>query len=411
MKICFWIGNAYYRKGGTSKIVSTIANELAKQHEVSLLITNIPNKKASFIYNESITIIKFNAAKVVYEQEKNSPSSLINSSIRVYNNKTGFFNTPQRCEIMKNAYYPSDHLNTFIDFFSNKSYDAIIATGQEILWLAILSEKLNPTVKTIGWQHNSYSAYTNRKGFMFWNKEELLKKYIPNLHNLVVLNAYDEEAYITNLGIKPLCINNALTLKSDIKADASKKQFFMAGRFTKQKGIFLLIEAFRLFCQHNQEWTLVIAGTGKLRKKIIEKIWEYKIQDRVHLVGFTKNMQKYYLDSSIYLMTSRYEGWGLVVTEAFEMGLPVIAFDITPMDLIIDTGENGVIVPKYNVKKYAAAMLKLANDDSMRKRMSESAITKAKHYELDKIVDEWNALLRARTNSKIAKKKKKKNEK
>ena len=394
MKICFWIGNAYYRQGGTNKIVSTIANELAKKYEVSLLITNIPNKESSFIYDESVTIIKFDAAKGVYEQKKNSLSSLINSSIRVYNNKTGFFNTTQRCEIMKNAYYPSDYINTFIDFFSDKSYDAIIATGQEILWLAILSEKLGPTIKTIGWQHSSYDAYTSQKGFMFWNKEELLKKYIPKLHNLVVLNRYDEEAYITNLGIKSISINNALTLKSDIKTDASKKQFFMAGRLTEQKGIFLLIEAFRLFCQHNQEWNLVIAGTGKLRKKIIEKIWAYKIQDRVHLVGFTKDVKKYYLDSSIYLMTSRYEGWGLVVTEAFEMGLPVIAFDITPMDLIIDTGENGIIVQGYNVKKYAAAMLKLANDDSMRKRMSESAIIKAKHYELNKIIAEWNALLK-----------------
>jgi len=393
MKICFWIGNAYHRNWGTNKIVALIANELSKKYDVSLVVTERNIIKNYDFYDDNIEIISMPESKYIYKPSKKGFTSLLRSLVRVVNNKTSFFNAQGRVEIMKEAFYPGYLIDNFTDFFKNKQYDVIIASGHEIIWLALFADRLKPETKTIGWQHNSYGSYVSGKYAVFRNKEELLKKYIPNLNAFVMLNPYDADKYKEKLGIDAEYIYNALTLKAITKTDLSQKQFFMAGRFSRQKGVDLLIDAFKLFCKYNNEWTLIIAGDGKQRMRTIKKVWENKIQDRVRLVGFVDNMEKYYLESSVYLMSSRYEGWGLVVPEALEFGLPVIAFDITPMDLMIDTGENGVIVQKFNIKKYAAAMLKLANDESLRKKMGEAAIIKAKEFDIENIVKRWEELL------------------
>lgn len=118
-----------------------------------------------------------------------------------------------------------------------------------------------------------------------------------------------------------------------------------------------------------------------------------ELQDRVELIGVTNNVEKYYLESSVYLLSSRWEGWGLVVIEAFEMGMPVIAFDIVPIDLLITNGEDGIIVDKFDVNKFAAAMVKLAHDEELRKKMGEKAIETANKFSERNIADRWQKMM------------------
>ncbi|MCL1998691.1 MAG: glycosyltransferase [Turicibacter sp.] len=389
MKICFWIGSAYYRKYGTNKVASVITNGLTR-HDIELVVTE-SNAAAPYEYAEHIKIVPLPTNNLIYRLPKRSIIGFIQSILRIFNNKTGFFNTERRYKLLQKIFYPDKYLRQLTDFFVAKDYDVIIAVGREILWLASIADKLR--AKTIGWQHNSYDSYVNKRNFMFWKKEELLKKIIPNLDSFVMLNPYDCQEYKENLGIASTHISNPLTLQSDIKTDTANKQFIAAGRFVEQKGFDLLIDAFNIFCKYNDDWKLVIAGSGKLFKAMKKRAKKLKkIKDRIEFLGFTNDIQTHYLNSSIYLMTSRWEGWGLVVTEAFEMGLPVIAFDITPMDILIDNGENGVIVECFNKTRYAAAMLKLARDDGLRRKMHESAVVKAREYGVDKIIVEWEKL-------------------
>lgn len=391
MKICFWIGNAYYRKAGTNKIVCTVANELVKNHDVSILTALNNERESVFEYDERIKIEKLQAANFVYRKSKKSPIGFKQSFIRMINNKTGFFNNPQRYKIAKNAFYPEKYTTLLETFFLDKDYDVIIATGSEILWLAVLAENLTSKTKVFGWQHNNYKSYVNRKNVLFWKKEELLKRYIPKLDKLIVLNPYDKIAYSQNLDLKVDFIGNPLTIESSIKTNANNKQFIFVGRLSNQKGVDFLIDSFAFFCQHNNDWKLVVVGDGmeRFRNRLIRRTWHKNVQDRVRFVGFTSDVLKYYLESSIYLMTSRYEGWGLVVTEAMHLGLPVIAYDIVPMEYLIDHSENGLIVGQFNTRRYAAAMLKLANDYEMRLKMSESAIKRSEDFSLEKIISEW----------------------
>lgn len=104
------------------------------------------------------------------------------------------------------------------------------------------------------------------------------------------------------------------------------------------KGYDLLIQAFSIFAQKNKDWTLTIVGEGKEKNKILKLVKKLKLEDRVKIDKFTKNIKKYMLNSSIYLLTSRWEGMPMTVLEAYEMGLPVISFDIDAMkELTNDT--------------------------------------------------------------------------
>lgn len=385
MKICFWIGNAYYRKAGTNRIVCTIANELVKNHDVSILVTVNEHLNNAFEYDNRIKIEKLEDANAIYQQ----PLDRKHLKIRDQNNKTGYYNQPERYETLVEAFFSETYQKPLKVFFEKKKYDVIIASGMEILWLAVMADTLKVNSKLIGWQHSNYSSYVERENILFWKKEELLKRYIPKLDKLIVLNPYDKEAYLQELGLQVDFIENPLTIKSEIKTDPNNKHFIFVGRLVPDKGLELLVDSFASFCTHNDDWELIIVGDGRLRSRFIRQVWKCGIQARVRFVGFKRDVIKYYLESSVFLMPSRYEGWGLVVTEAMQLGLPVISYDITPMEYIIDHAENGLIVGKFNTKRFAAAMLKLANDDEMRFRMSIAAIKKSEQFSLEVIMNKW----------------------
>lgn len=127
---------------------------------------------------------------------------------------------------------------------------------------------------------------------------------------------------------------------SERKCDPKSKRFLMATRFVYAKGLDLMMESFEEFCKQDDEWQLDIIGAGDLWNQIVADAKKRGIEDRVNFVGYTNEPEKYYLNSSVFLLPSRWEGWPMVIMEAFEFGLPVIAFHTGAMDLIIDDGKQ-----------------------------------------------------------------------
>ena len=111
--------------------------------------------------------------------------------------------------------------------------------------------------------------------------------------------------------------------------------------------------------------------------------------------NYTNNVEKYYLSSSILLMPSLYEGWSMVMNEAMEYGLPLITFDLNCSHEIITNGKSGFIVENYNKEKYVKCMLELANDKNKLKRFSQNTIEISKIKSNDRILNEWNELIKS----------------
>lgn len=392
MKICVWT-NSIFKLGGTKRVITTVVNELIENNEVTILCHDNPKIENYDMYKLDRRVKIEYFVQKEYEDSKNTLGKKIRGFKKKLNNNTGYLNKPNKVEKLKNLFCPMWIQDKWVNFFNSKDYDVIIATAGYALTLSYISERIK--AKTIGWQHNCYDTYVMQKGILFWKKEEVLKKYLPKLNSYVVLNEYDKQDFMDKLGVTCVAMDNPRSFVSDVKTDINQKRFFVAARFVEAKGLDLLINAFAKFCEVDDEWELVIAGDGnaEMRRMVIDQVWKKGVQERVRFIGTTNNVEKYYLQSSVYLLSSRWEGWGLVIVEAFEMGMPVIAFDIVPVDLIITNGEDGILVDKFDVDKFAAAMVKLAHDDELRKTMGLKAIDKAEMFSEKRIAKQWQDMM------------------
>ena len=275
--------------------------------------------------------------------------------------------------------------------FSNK-FDVVIGVaGEYSLLLGTISDKIN--AKTIGWQHNSFDAYLRNEKRYFWNQDQLFKNYISNLNEYIVLNDYDKEMFKKEFNIDSKVIYNPKSFISNEKSKVDNKQFLAAGRFNYQKGFDLLIEAFNLFSKLNSDWNLVLVGEGEEKDKIQNLINKYNLNDRIILKPATDNIKQYFLKSSILLLPSRWEGMPMIVLEALEMGMPAITYNISAIYPLIKDKKEGIVVTKYDIEKFAEAMNYLANNNEIRKKMSDNCIKKSKEFEISKIINKWNQIL------------------
>lgn len=179
----------------------------------------------------------------------------------------------------------------------------------------------------------------------------------------------------------------------------NNKTAIFAGRFTYQKGLERMLEAWKIVVCKRKDWILKLVGEGDQKEYLIQQCQKLGIADNVIFAPATKEIAKEYINSSLFLFTSRFEGFGLVLVEAMQCGVPCVSFDCPygPSD-IIDNGVNGYLIENGNVEEFAKATLKLIEDDELRKRMGEAAIEKAKQYLPEKIMPQWIELFKQLTN-------------
>lgn len=174
-----------------------------------------------------------------------------------------------------------------------------------------------------------------------------------------------------------------------------KKQVLIVSRLEeKQKRLSLALHIWKLIESSNEgnEWTLHIVGDGP------DKLYYHKLAEQLCLKrcvfhGY-KNPFSFYAESSIYMMTSRSEGWGLSLTESQQMGTVPIVFDsYASLRDIISDGLNGYIIANNNLDLYRERMLYLMNNDNMRHVMAIEAINSSRRFKTEHIIKMWNSCL------------------
>ncbi|MHA4809107.1 glycosyltransferase family 4 protein [Flavitalea flava] len=191
-------------------------------------------------------------------------------------------------------------------------------------------------------------------------------------------------------------IPNPLSFTSPVKSGLDSKRILSAGRLIATKGFDLLIEAYRLVAKRYPDWKLAIFGEGQDKQFLLNKIRNYGLENQVEIFPPTADIAGEMLRSSIYAAPSRYEGFGLVITEAMECGVPSVAFDCQcgPREIICD-GSDGILVEPQNTEKFAEALLLLIASPELRTRMGKNAITSAARFAEDRIMDRWKNLFRS----------------
>lgn len=390
MKICF-ITYDIFELGGIQRVVSVIANALSKKHEIHILCTNSNCKEDRHMYNLNKNInVEINGNLI----NKNINSKIVCKLLKIINRKTGIINQERYINLLTRIYYPKEIQDKFIKHLNDRKYDIVVGVTPEYsLLLGVISNKIK--MKTIGWQHNSFDAYLRSKGEYFWNQDCLFKQYMNKLNCNIVLTNADKKKYHDELDIESKVIYNPLSFESKEKSMCLNKNIIYVGRLVeKQKGLDLLIESFKKINDIDKECKLKIVGDGPDKAKVDRLIENYGLENNIEIIPCTNKIIEQYLDASIFVSSSRWEGFGLVITEAMECGLPVIAFENTgPKEIINYPGENGILVPRENTKLFADNVLHLIKNPEEVKRLSKNSIERAKDFKVEKIVEEWEDVI------------------
>lgn len=171
-------------------------------------------------------------------------------------------------------------------------------------------------------------------------------------------------------------------------SDCNSKHVIFTSRFARQKGILYLLDIWKIVNAKHPDWQLDIYAQGEFREQYIPLIEQLDINIHVH--EGTLDVFNRYCDSSIFLLTSIFEPFGLVLPEAMSCGLPVVSFDCDfgPREIITD-GVDGFLVPLGDIEGYAAKVCQLIEDEDLRRRMGQNGIVSSQRYRAENIMPKW----------------------
>lgn len=193
--------------------------------------------------------------------------------------------------------------------------------------------------------------------------------------------------------------------EEELRDARREKVVLSVGRVVFAKNIEELVEIWSEVAKEAPEWKLKIIGSGSSEKIVKDRIKALGVEDSVEMCGRSLTVRKDMLEGAVFVMTSRFEGFGLTLVEAQSMGLPIVSYD-TPYgpDEIVNDGKDGFIVKYGDKKTFKDKLLQLIHDEELRERMSEAAHKRSFDFRPDVIASAWmskyNELLAEKTGRK-----------
>lgn len=352
--------------GGVEKNICTKANILSEIKDVEIISLYKLKDKPDFKLNDNIKI-KYLTANIK-PNRKEFKESLHSKNI---------------INIIKQGIYSIKVLYLKHTLITK----SMINCNSEI----IISTRIDFTEKLI--RNNEYNNIKIAEEHIYHNNNT---KYLNKLHYILKSIDYlmPSSNYLTNYYKKLFTeyrykiITNNMPIETDNKlSNLKNKNIITVGRLEKVKGYDDLIKLFNKL--DNKEWTLSIIGTGSEYDNLNNLIKELNMEDNIKLLGFknTEELNKLYKESSLYIMTSIEESFGLVLLEAASHGLPLIAYDsaLGAKEIIKD---NGILIINRNEKEMIKELKNLISDEKLRKEYQKKSLSISKQYDYDLIKEE-----------------------
>lgn len=185
-------------------------------------------------------------------------------------------------------------------------------------------------------------------------------------------------------------IPNFTSLHLETPSDCTEKRCVSIGRMIDVKNFSRLLDIWKLVSEKHSDWHLDIVGEGPEKEALLQKITRLNLSGNVTLHKATKDVAQYYVNSSIYLMTSRFEGLPMVLIEAQTCGLPIVSLDCDygPRHIIED-GVNGKLIPYNDDEAMADAICELIENQDLRQEMGNAALKASLRYKPENIMNMW----------------------
>ena len=371
-KIVYLLGSNYY-PNGMSQVISQKINYLAQYTNYELYAVLIEGKDKPMYYELNnkvhITHLNINFDEIEF------------GKITFY--KKVFL-------YLKKQYIYKKELTKYL---KNLKADIVVsAMRRDINFL----NKIKDGSQKIGEIHFSKSNYREFKKNYFpkWLNNFITKQWrnqlvkeIKRLKHFIVLSNEDKAEWteLKNISV----IHNPICYKFNKQSTCEPKRVIAVGRYTWQKGFDLLIDSWKLVNQKYSEWELHIYGSGN--NHIYQKWADEKgLGTTITCHPPTRNIMSEYQKSSIFVLSSRYEGFALVIGEAMSCGIPVVSFACPcgPKDIITD-GKNGYLVEPNNIEALAERICYLIENEEVRKEMGKAARKRAEDFTEEKIMKQW----------------------
>ena len=366
MKIVYCLPGLF-NSAGMERVITNKANYLARRgYEVVIITTEQKGRSVFFSLHPAIRTLDLG---INYSDDANK--NIFSKTI---------------CFLKKRRW----HQRSLTKYLLSESPDITISTfGTEATFLHKIQDKSKKVIEI----HFSkyFRLQYDRKGLWrwvdklrSWQDERLISCY----DKFVVLTNEDKGYWGNYSNI--IVIPNFITSVPLRQSNVENKICLAVGRLTYQKGFDLLIKAWSIVKARFPDWQLQIYGSGELYADLNHLVNELHMNEVVKINGATNKIDQIYLNASMLSISSRYEGFSMVLLEAHSYGLPVVSFTCKcgPRDLIKD-GVDGFLVPDNDVKSLATKMMLLMENESMRKQMGQAAHQSSLEYTEEKIMAKW----------------------
>lgn len=350
--------HSIHRPGGIERVISLKANYLADKagHDVHIITARQKGRKDAFPLSSSIQM----------------------HDLGVNDNLAGKLFAHRLNKVLKSI-----------------NADVCIAIGDNC---ANGLRKCTYDCKKIAEFHFSYEKYLMKYGDKPFGKAyagyrtKKIEKMASKLDRFVVLTESDKNDWARSLK-NVSHIYNPKTFISQESSTLERKRCIAAGRLEKQKKFEDAISAWAFVAQRHPDWTLDIFGAGSLENKLKKLIAESGLEAKVRIMGFSKDIHKEMLDSSMLIMTSTFEGFPMALLEASECGVPMVSYDCPkgPAEIIKD-GYNGFLIAPGDTQALAHAICRLIEDKELLKSMGKNSREGAKQFDIDRIMQQWQIL-------------------
>lgn len=386
MKILFYC-DTVFSFGGVQRVLAEVAKALCADHQVVILTTDRRTDLTMYGYSESSVQFDY----ISYDGCPTMEHLLCKAYSFLYKNVLP--HTKYTSELYSKSFFPPAYKSRLMQKINQGNYDVVIGVHAYLsLHLASISDKIH--AKKIGWMHNSYEAFFEKENPYLQGLDCFFRWQMKKLDKVIVLSHADVACFSRKMSLRAEVVYNPLTVLSAGKGGRHHKKFLAIGRFSfKHKGFDILIKAFSIFVKTHPKWKLEIIGEGPEEQFYRSLIKEYNLESSVQLYPFTKDVQSHYVCASIYVLSSRWEGFGLVLIEAMAHGLPIISSDLpVTRELLKDRGV-AIFFEKENIQQLAECMEYMVKQINL-ELMGEKAYEYARKFNIDNVCMNWNKLLK-----------------
>lgn len=239
-------------------------------------------------------------------------------------------------------------------------------------------------------QRQGLSRYWFSELYMKWFRRHYFRQIDRQADVIVTLTQGD--ALVWKYAKRVIVIPNFSIMPVSALSTGDEKRVLAVGRLEWQKGFDRLIDAWAIASLQHLDWRLDIIGSGMLEKELKRRIADAGLTN-VNIQPFTPNISPEYARSSLFVLSSRFEGFSLVLLEAMRHGVPCVSFDCPfgPSDVLVD-GVCGLLAKDGDIGDLAAKMGLLMGDKALRKRFAAATLERGKFFNADEIMQKWQEL-------------------